>query len=219
MKPKILLAANLNKETYIEAVEKNGGVATAVYCPKIDLSYDGLILCGGCDTGPKYYGEEIDGAVNIDLERDETEIAVAKAYIKAGKPVMGICRGHQLINIILGGTLHQHIPNYLEHQPQTTEQKIFHGAKSEIGSLVEKFYGKEFAVNSYHHQAVKELGNGLKATAMSEDNTVIEAFEHEALPIFGFQWHPERMCDPETNEAYADGNLIFKYFIKLCKGE
>ena len=219
MKPKILLAANLKKETYIEAVEKNGGEAAAVYCPESDLFYDGLILCGGNDTDPKYYGEEINGAVKIDYERDKTEIAVAKAYIEAGKPVMGICRGYQLLNVIFGGTLHQHIPNFLEHQPQKEGQVITHGVKAVKGSLAQRLYGEKFTVNSYHHQAIKDLGKGLKITAYSQDGTVIEAIEHETMPIFGFQWHPERMCDPETNENRADGNLIFKYFIELCKGE
>lgn len=219
MKPKILLAANLKKETYVEAVEKNGGKATAIYCPEIDLSFDGLILCGGNDTDPEYYGEEIDGAVKIDYERDKTEIAIARAYIEVGKPVMGICRGHQLLNIIFGGTLYQHIPNYLEHQPQTQDCIVNHGVKAKKDSLAEKLYGEEFMVNSYHHQAIKELGKGLKVTAYSDDGTVIEAIEHESLSVLGFQWHPERMCDPLTNGERADGNLIFKYFINLCKGE
>ena len=209
MKPKILVAAKLKSETYVAAVEKNGGIATAIYCPSVDLSYDGLILCG----------EEINGAVKIDYERDRTEAAVAKAYIKAGKPVMGICRGHQLLNIVLGGTIHQHIPNYLEHQPQEVGQLIFHGAKAEKDTLVHKFYGENFTINTFHHQAIKDLADGLKITAYSEDGTVIEAIEHESLPIIGFQWHPERMCDYETNGNNADGNLIFKYFIDLCKGE
>lgn len=219
MKPRILVAAKLKQETYVEAVEKNGGEATAIYCPEVDLSYDGLLLCGGSDTAPEYYGEEINGAVNIDYERDRTEIAVAKAYIEAGKPVMGICRGHQLINIILGGTIVQHLDNYLGHQPQTEGQVIFHTATADKGSLTHKFCGNEFEINSYHHQAINELGDGLKATAYSDNGTVIEAIEHESLPIIGFQWHPERMCDPETNENRADGNLIFKYFIDLCRGK
>ena len=216
MKPKILVAAKLKKEFYVEAVENNGGEATAIYCPEVDLSYDGLILCGGSDTAPEYYGEEINGAVNIDYERDRTEIAVAKAYIEAGKPIMGICRGHQLLNIIFGGTIVQHLPNYIEHQPQEEGQLIFHGAKAEKDTLVHKFYGEEFEINTFHHQAIKDLGKGLKITAYSQDGTVAEAIEHESLPIIGFQWHPERMCNPETNGDRADGNLIFKYFIDLC---
>lgn len=215
MKPKILVAANLKKETYVEAVEKNGGIATAIYCPEVDLSYDGLILCGGNDTDPQYYGEEINGAVKIDYERDRTEMAIAKAYIEAGKPIMGICRGHQLLNIALGGNIIQHLDNYLEHQPQEEGQVIYHSTNAEEGSLAYKFWGKEFETNSYHHQAIKDLGQGLKVTAFSDNGQVIEAIEHESLPIIGVQWHPERMCDEA--EARADGNLIFKYFIELCR--
>lgn len=218
MKPRILVAANLKKETYVEAVEKNGGEATAVYCPEVDLSYDGLILCGGNDSDPKYYGEEINGAVKIDYERDRTEIALARAYIEAGKPIMGICRGHQLLNIILGGTIVQHLENYLEHQPQEEGQVIYHSTNAEEGSLAYKFWGEEFETNSYHHQAINKLGDGLKATAFSNNGTIIEAIEHESLPIIGVQWHPERMCE-ETDSNRADGNLIFKHFIDLCKGE
>jgi len=105
MKPRILVVGKFKTEAYLAAIEKNGGIGTAVYCQDVDLSYDGLLICGGCDSHPKYYGEEINGAVNIDDDRDRTEIAVAKAYIEAGKPVFGICRGHQLLNIILGGTI------------------------------------------------------------------------------------------------------------------
>jgi len=216
MKPRILVAAKLKKESYVAAVEKNGGIADAVYCPEVDLSYDGLILCGGSDTDPNYYGEEINGAVNIDYDRDRTEMAVAKAYIEAGKPILGICRGHQLLNIALGGNIIQHLDNYLGHQPQKEGEVIIHPVKADEGSLAYKFWGGEFETNSYHHQAMKDLAKGLKATAFSDNGTVIEAVEHESLPIIGIQWHPERMCE-ETDSKRADGNLIFKYFIDLCR--
>lgn len=216
MSVRILLSANLNRDNYRQAVEGCGGIAIVEYLPDIDLSYDGLILCGGNDVDPSYYGQEINGAVEIDRLRDENEFALARGYIDAGKPVMGICRGYQLLNIFFGGTLHQHLSNASEHRKEDGGNAI-HGIKAEKGSLVEQLYGEEFVVNSIHHQAVDRLGKGLWATAVSEDGTVIEAFEHKELPVFGVQWHPERMCFANKCEDTVDGTPVFEYFLKLCE--
>lgn len=89
----MLLASKINTQYYIDAVNNLGAVADAKYLPEIDTSYDGLLLCGGSDTDPKYYGQEVNGAVDIENERDASEVALCKAYIEAGKPVFGICRG------------------------------------------------------------------------------------------------------------------------------
>ena len=105
MCPNILLSVELEAEKYIHAVELAGGTADAKKCPEVDLSYDGLILCGGRDVDPALYGEVINGAVEIDYERDTAEMALLKAYVEAGKPVLGICRGSQLMNVFFGGSL------------------------------------------------------------------------------------------------------------------
>ncbi len=219
MKPKILISSPIeNMENYVNAVNCAGGEGSAFYLPKVDLNYDGLVLCGGVDTHPKFYGEEIDGAVNIDLARDEAELALADAFVKAGKPVLGICRGCQLLNIYFGGTIIQDLPNATDHRT-TKERRIVHNIKAKKGSIAEKLYGVEFPVNSYHHQAVKKLGEGLRIVMTCADDGVIEGFCHKTLPVLAVQWHPEKQRPNVAPEGVVDGIKIFEYFIKMCKGE
>ena len=214
--PKILLSGNRKLPFYVDAVNGVGGAAEALYLPEISTEYDGLLLCGGNDVDPHYYGEDIDGSVKIDHERDKVEFALLKAFVDAGKPVFGICRGCQLINIFFGGTLYQHIDNANEHVSFEGADSI-HPVSAAKGSIAEALYGTDFVVNSSHHQAVKILGEGLKATVMSADNTVIEGLEHESLPVFAVQWHPERMCFTKQRDDTVDGTAIFEYFVQMCK--
>ena len=215
-KPRILLSGNKKIEYYVNAVNNVGGVAFAKYLPEVDTNYDGLILCGGNDMDPAYYGEEINGSVEIDYARDQAEIALLKAYVEAGKPVLGICRGFQLINVFFGGSLYQHLDNAHAHTTDSNYDLI-HSVKAMEGSIPEKLYGSEFVVNSYHHQAVKELGKGLEVTMMTSDNRVVEGIVHSSLPIFAVQWHPERMCFSARREDTVDGRAVFDYFIQLCQ--
>lgn len=215
MKPKILLAAKINTQYYVDAVNNLGGIAEAKYLPEVDTSYDGLLLCGGSDTHPKFYGQEINGAVDIDIARDEAEYALCKAYIEARKPVFGICRGYQLINIVFGGDMYQHIESASRHT-SGAETDLVHKVVAEEDSILYKLYGKEFSVNSHHHQAINNVAEGFKITAVSDDG-VIEAIQHEKLPVFGVQWHPERMCFNAKREDTVDGSEIIKVFIDMCK--
>ncbi len=214
MKARILLSVKTKKEFYIDAVEQVGAIATAKYLPEIDTDYDGLILCGGSDINPEYYGEKINGSKNIDYERDESEFAIAKEFIKSQKPILGICRGYQLLNIIFGGSMHQDIPNADIHC-SFSDYDLVHNVNACEDSIIGKIYGTEFAVNSFHHQAIKELGQDFKITATFGD--VVEAIEHKTLPILGVQWHPERMCFTKKREDTVDGSKIFKYFVELCE--
>lgn len=216
MKPKILLSTGTGYNFYVDAVTGCGGIPTPQYLPQPDLSYDGLILCGGGDIHPKYFGEEIDGSRDIDLARDEAEFALAKAYIEAGKPVLGICRGHQLLNVYFGGTLYQDLENAREHS-SFADYDLIHPVTAVKGSLLASLFGRSFTVNSSHHQAVKKVGNGLKVTLTTDNHSVVEGIEHESLPILGVQWHPERMCFRKQRSDTADGSEIFKYFIRLCQ--
>ena len=215
MKPKILLSFNNNRQYYIDAVNGCGGIAYGEYCPVYSDEYDGLILCGGNDIDPCYYGEDINGAINIDKERDQAESELLKAFLSAGKPVMGICRGHQFINIALGGTLYQDIENAETHTNRTDFYCV-HEVKSEPGSIFERIYGTDFSVNSSHHQSVKKLGRELRATLVA-DNGIIEGFEHNSLPVFGVQFHPERMCFSEKREDAVDGKDLITYFVNICR--
>ena len=217
---KLLLLANKKWETYVRAVEECGGCAEVMYIPDVTKDYtreyDGLILCGGNDIHPAHYGEDFNGSVKVDEARDIAEIAVAKQFIQANKPIFGICRGAQLLNVLHGGTLIQHLPNVEEHRLSETEE-TFHQVVAKKGGIFEKLYGERFTINSFHHQAIKKLGEGFDATLMSWDNVVIEGIEHKTKPIFGVQWHPEIMHASMDIEGIVDGLECFRYFIEQCK--
>ena len=210
-KPKILMSGKLNLPRYAAAIDGAGGIAVAQYMPVIDDDYDGLVLCGGNDIDPAFFGEPINGSVDVDRKLDEWEFSLMKSFLEADKPILGICRGCQLINVYFDGTLCQHLPNAADHK-SNADQDLIHPVQALKGSLAEKLYGTEFVVNSVHHQAIQRLGTGLKATMFAE--SVIEGIEHESLPVLGVQWHPERICG--LGKETVDGSLIFAYFVKMC---
>lgn len=215
MTPKILLSVNTKKEFYIDAVNNCGGIAIAKYCPDASTDYDGLILCGGNDINPSYYNEEVNGSVDIDANRDASEYELLKAFIAAKKPIMGICRGCQFLNIAFGGTLHQDISNAKEHS-SFSDYDLIHSVTATHGSFIHSLYGEQFMVNSFHHQAVNKLGNDLEVIMTASDGKIIEGIKHKALPIFGVQWHPERMCFSKKGKDTVDGSALFEYFINMC---
>lgn len=214
-KTKILLSCGTLHQNYVDAVNGLGAEATAKYLPEVDTGYDGLILCGGNDIDPARYGEALDGSVNIDFERDAAEFALLKAYLDAGKPVFGICRGAQLINVFFGGSLYQDLPEAELHKKHNGCDSV-HSVTAVADSILGKLYGESFAVNSAHHQAIDVLGTGLRETARW-NGQYIEAIEHTAYPLFGVQWHPERMCFRNKREDTVCGANIFQYFIDMCK--
>lgn len=214
-KARILLSGYKKLEFYTAAVEGVGAEATAKYLPEIDTGYDGLILCGGNDIDPKYYNEPINGSVDIDEPRDTLEFRLLKAYLDAGKPVFGICRGYQLLNIYFGGSMIQHIPE-AEIHTCGQDHYLSHNVTAVEGSVLHNLYGKEFPVNSAHHQVVNRLGNELIPTAYWQD-TYVEAFEHKTLPVLGVQWHPERMCFAQRREDTVDGAPLIRHFVQLCE--
>lgn len=179
--------------------------------------FDGLVLCGGCDIHPKYYGEVIDGSVNIDNDRDEKEFYLFKYFYENKNPILGICRGAQLINIALGGSLYQDISNAKEHTSFVKGVDLVHKIKIIGDNFLFRIYNEEFFVNSHHHQAVNQLGEGLDLIAVSHDGKTVETFKHSELPIFGVQWHPERMCFKNKRKDTVDGSKIFEFFIDICK--
>ncbi len=216
-KVRILLSGQNNMQNYVDAINAAGGEATAKYLPEISTDYEGLILCGGGDIDPKYYHQEMNGSGNLDRERDAVEFALLKAFVDAGKPVLGICKGHQLINVFFGGTLHQDIPEKNLHTSNQSFDRI-HPVTAEENSMLWKLYGSSFVVNSSHHQAIDRLGDGLVATALW-DKTYIEAIEHSTLPVYGVQWHPERMCVSKKRPDTIDGIKTFEWFLRLCKNQ
>ena len=161
---------------------------------------EALLLPGGGDIHPRFYGQAINGAEGIDEARDKYELALFRRFLDAGKPVLGICRGAQLINVALGGTLHQHI----EGHSQIGGVDAMHGVYTD-DALLRELYGERFAVNSAHHQAVDRPGAGLRVIARAEEGTV-EALRHAALPVLAVQWHPERLG--------GDGEKLLRAFLE-----
>ena len=221
MKPKILISpGDWDPVNYVAAVAAAGGDPHARYLAPPDLSCDALLLCGGDDVDPARYGQENRGSVGIDPARDEAEFALLDAFCAAGRPVMGICRGHQIINVWLGGSLIQDIGQDIgpalapAHGGEGGDR--VHQIRAAEGSLLRRLYGPEFAVNSSHHQALGRLGRGLAVTARSHDG-VVEAVEHNTLPLFGVQFHPERMTGARARPDTVDGGAIFRAFLELIE--
>ena len=217
---KILLLANKCAEEYTSVVESCGAQAVVKYVPDTNVDYaseyDGLILCGGNDIHPRHYGQDFNGSVDIDEPRDLAEMAVAKQFMQAEKPIFGICRGMQMLNVLHGGTLIQDLPNVHEHRLDRRTE-TFHTVQSVQGGIFEKIYGEAFTINSFHHQAVDKLGDGLKVSLWAMDGKTIEGVEHISKPYFGVQYHPERMLLPMNVAGAKDGRECFKYFISLCE--
>lgn len=204
---------------YTRAIAQAGAVPVigGEQCPEeLANLCDGLLLSGGPDIEPELFGETIyNDTVHMDTPRTKYEYALLKAFLEKGKAVMGICRGEQLINVYLGGDMYQD----LAHQKGLfhSSYELRHKVKAEPGSFIEKLLGSEFMVNSTHHQAVRNLAPGLKLAARSEADGVIEAYEHESLPIFGVQWHPERLTNIMRDERTPDMAPLFTYFLEKVK--
>lgn len=155
---------------------------------------DAVLLCGGRDIDPRLYQAELTPAIGeLDIEQDHFDLELAIAAIAREIPVLGCCRGHQVINVALGGTLIEDLPsvgiadhNIREYPPHRRR----HAVSCEEGSLLHEIYGDEISVNSFHHQAVDRLGGDLQASGRAGDG-IIEAVELPGRPVLGVQWHPE----------------------------
>ena len=181
-------------------------------------NYDGLLIPGGWDVHPARYGQEIAGSVGIHEDLDELQFSVLDAFVKKKKPVLGICRGHQLINVYFGGTLIQHLPTSGRHAHVPDVPDKIHAGQNIPSSWIEKIYGPRFLHNSAHHQAVDRPGGGLVIDSVCPDDQVVEAMHHEKLPVFSVQWHPERMCLSYAGRGMADGLEVLRFFCRICGG-
>jgi len=157
-----------------------------------EKDFDAIIIGGGDDIHPDHYGGKLDRKVKIDLDRDKLEIEWIKYALDKGIPLMGICRGAQLINVVLGGTLHQDIRTMREltyNRPGLLPTKQ---VRLDAASLIASICGKtRLRVNSLHHQAIKSSGSGLNVVGWDLDK-ITQAIEHsQGQKIIGVQWHPE----------------------------
>ena len=186
---------------------------------------DGLVLQGGADIAPETYGETpLHPEWAGDRVRDLYEIDLFNAFVEAGKPVLGICRGCQMINVALGGTLYQDIatqlPTDITHRDADKYEHQFHEVSVVPGTRLAQLYPGTVAtgINSIHHQAVKALGRDLTVEAHSSIDGVIEAIRWRGPSyVFGMQWHPEFMTLPAAAAAQLDGTPILHDFLATAR--
>jgi len=179
---------------------------------------DGLILQGGADLAPETYRDQpLEPAWCGDRIRDEYELEVLHEFMQADKPVLGICRGAQLINVAMGGTLYQDIksqvPAALGHRAPDAYEKNFHKIKIEPESGLARMYGsvRNGTVNSIHHQSIKALGSDLVVEAYAEPDGIIEAIRWEGPGyVFGVQWHPE-FLDPADQTVLSPMPILDEF--------
>ena len=164
-----------------------------------------LLLPGGGDITPAFFGQQNRGSRSIDTELDILQMQALESFLQHGKPILGICKGLQLINVALGGTINQHIPTASNHQWNGADQihQVYHSGLTR-SDFFYQLYGLSTSVNSAHHQALDHLGKNLVPVCRAGDN-IIEGVRHTFLPVIAVQWHPERLPD-------GSGDRLLQYF-------
>ena len=215
------------REAYVRCIEAAGGIPLLV--PPLEdqgdiqhllRSVDGVLLPGGVDIDPIHFGEEpMEGLGTIEPHWDRLELAAARFALASDLPILGICRGVQVLNVAAGGSLYQDIASQtkgkcLQHRQKAPRWYATHSIKIEPNSLLGEMLGTKTArVNSHHHQAVKIPAPGFKVTAASADG-IIECIESEKHRFAcGVQWHPELMV-----EHYPEQMEIFRRFVRCAEG-
>jgi len=203
-------------QEYVAAVRRAGAIPVLVAPgePQVDElldQLDGVILAGGGDVDPAHWGGRRDDTNEfVDPARDDLELALAQRVLDDGIPTLAVCRGIQVVNTALGGTLHNHLPEAIEsdvphrHEPKWDHR---HVVEAEAGSLVAETMGSgQVEIACWHHQAIATPGAGLSITAWSADG-VIEAVELAGHPwMVAVQWHPEMTAaDDQSQQALFDG--------------
>lgn len=232
MKPFIAIAPNFYEEgiisvdcAYLKAIENAGGIPLALPITEnaenvknlLDRC-DGLLLTGGGDIAPAYYGEERhEKTQKASLIRDEFDFSCFHYAYYMKKPVFAICRGLQIVNVALGGTLYQDLPlqfgSTVLHKQKEGKFESSHFVNVRKGTPLYALIGKGImSANSFHHQAIKKLADGLGVMACAEDNLIEAVYGTGEGYLRGYQWHPERLSEFDEDNA-----KLFEEFIKACK--
>jgi putative glutamine amidotransferase len=235
MKPRIAVTLELSEKgsrrlsfldlAYAECIKEAGGIP--FHFPPLpspdDLRetlplIDGLVLTGGADIHPSFYGEEISAPVSLSPQkRTLFDLSLFRAALQAGRAILAICHGMQIVNVALGGTLHQDIPSQvpkaIAHRGESDSTPARHGVLVEKESRLFGIMGgrERLEISSSHHQAVKDLGKGLQVSARAPDG-IIEGIEMPGHPrVVGVQWHPEK--DPQSEPT----RLLFRAWVEIAR--
>ena len=232
MKPIIGLLAEVDdnrytgvRNAYVSAIECAGGLPLLVpYVTDSEAIFeyvslsDGILFTGGADIDPSIYGEMPSPDLGkIQKRRDELEMRIFAEAIKTRVPILGICRGMQMINVALGGTLFQDIPTEYEtpikHKQLEGELEPSHSVNILEGTpLASLIGGEKMRANSFHHQAIKRLGEGLCVMARADDGMIEAVYLDEKRYLRAYQWHPERL-----HKTDFDNRKVFEDFIAAAK--
>ena len=218
--------------TYLNAVWLAGGQPVVLPPPPagalsraLDVieRCDALLLTGGGDIDPARYGEApTTELMELDPARDTFELAAVDHSLAAGRPILGICRGLQIITVALGGRLHQDVETagFSGHWAEIDAYTPVHGVRATPGSLAELALNGRTKVNSIHHQAVAEPGPHLVPTAWADDDLVEAVEAADGRPLLGVQWHPERMvCPPDGIAPDLDHLAAFEWLMAAAGGQ
>jgi putative glutamine amidotransferase len=197
--------AFISPASYVQAVQRAGGRPILLLPDPEDAEdpngmldlVDALILTGGAgDVNPALYGEELHHETGpIQNERDAYELALARAAVERGIPTLGICRGMEVLNVVYGGSIEQHLPDVLGHEEHRHTPGTYadHEVRLAHGSLAARAAGSESTpVKSHHHQGIKQVGSGLEVTGWATEDDAVEALEDPSCQfVLGVLWHPE----------------------------
>lgn len=219
---RVLISCSTHEASLYRKVLENFNIQTVLSdSPKDAKDFDGLLLPGGGDISPIFYHRKNRGSTNICISEDIVQLLMFHRFMEQKKPILGICKGMQIINVALGGTLIQALPTVASHAWHNGDR--YHPTVIAPDSILSSLYGTHMITGSAHHQAVCNIGAGLRATQHAHDG-VIEGIEHETLHILGVQWHPERICKVSSYPSYdnihnkplptnvGNGLPVFKWF-------